>query len=68
MERTITSSLSVSSYTGNYFNVFKGFHLGDFDCKRRVLDGLAIEFSLIRIKCVPVNVVFSVGGKIKVND
>lgn len=42
--------------------------MGDFVCKRRVLDGLAIEFSLILIKSVPVNVVFSVGGKIKVND
>lgn len=34
-------------YIGNYFNVFKGFYLGDFVCKRRVLDGLVIEFSLI---------------------
>lgn len=55
-------------YIGNYFNVFKGFYLGDFVCKRRVLDGLVIEFSLILIKSVFVNVVFSVGGKIKVND
>lgn len=64
MERKIILLL----YIGNYFNVFKGFYLGDFVCKRRVLDGLVIEFSSIRIKCVFVNVVFSVGGKIKVND
>lgn len=43
MERKIILLL----YIGNYFNVFKGFYLGDFVCKRRVLDGLVIEFSLI---------------------
>lgn len=43
MERKIILLL----YIGNYFNVFKGFYLGDFVCKRRVLDGLLIEFSLI---------------------
>lgn len=68
MERIIILLLLVLLYIGNYFNVFKGFYLDDFDSKRRVLDGLVIEFSLIRIKCVFVNVVFSVGGKIKVND